>query len=187
MQTKFILAALLGGAALAAGAQTRDPVPLQQSQSGAAAQNPRVALAQPADSDDVKFLTDALRTSLAEVQMGELPAQRGSMPAVREFGAKLTADHAASAREIRGMLETMNATVPSEPSVEAQGHHTALARLSGAEFDTAFLTLMIESHEAAIEAYSAQTHANPNEQLKDFAQKSLPTLREHLGTAISLR
>jgi putative membrane protein len=81
----------------------------------------------------------------------------------------------------------LRVTIPSEPTVEAQGHQAALEKLSGAEFDAAFVPLMIASHEEAIEKYSAQTHANPNEQLAELAASALPTLREHLAIAESLR
>jgi len=39
----------------------------------------------------------------------------------------------------------------------------------------------------AIEQYGAQTHANPDRMLADFASKGLSMLREHLETAESLR
>ena len=46
---------------------------------------------------------------------------------------------------------------------------------------------MIASHKEALEAYGAQTHANPDRALADFASKGMAMLREHLATAESLR
>ena len=143
------------------------------------------------NAEDLEFLTEALRTSLAEVQMGELAAQRGHDPRVRAYGAKLKTDHAAQAAELQQLLKPLNVTVPEEPSAEAQAHYAALARLSGEEFDSRFVEMMIASHTEAIEKYGAQTHANPDRALHDFAAKSLPMLREHLAiariTALSAR
>ena len=170
-----------------ASAQTRSPGGLQQSQSTVAAESPNAAGApQNTDSEDVEFLTEALRTAIAEAQMGQLAQQRGSAP-VKEFGKKLEADHTRAVQEIKGILGTLNVTTPAEPTVEADAHSAALAKLSGPEFDAAFLPLMVESHEKAIEKYGEQTHANPNKQLSDFAAKTLLTLREHLATAKALR
>jgi putative membrane protein len=132
-------------------------------------------------------LLDALRTSLAEAEMGKLAAERSENSDVREYGEKLQADHASSAREIERMLQSRNVTIPTEPSVEAEAAHSALERLSRADFDAAFVRLMVSSHEAAIEKYSAQTHANPNKELANLAGKALPMLREHLVIAESLR
>jgi hypothetical protein len=47
--------------------------------------------------------------------------------------------------------------------------------------------MMIWSHTEALEKYGAQTHANPNRSLSEFASKALPMLRDHLATAESLR
>ncbi len=139
------------------------------------------------NAEDVEFLLDALRTSLAEVRMGDLAAQRGSAAGVREYGAKLRSDHTAQAAEIKRLLQPLAVTIPEEPSAEAQIHHASLARLSGAEFDAAFLDAMIASHQEAIEEYGAETHANPDRSLGEFASKGVALLREHLAAAEALR
>jgi putative membrane protein len=183
----------LGGAVavFTASPQTRDLVPAQlngslestHSASAEATANP----AHNVESEDAQFLLEALRTDIAEMQMGELAQQRAGNAEVRDYGEQLQADCSSSVQEMVGILQTLNVATPSEPTVEAQAHHDALARLSGAEFDAAFLATMITSHEEAIEKYSAQTHANPNKQLSHLATKALPVLREHLATAESLQ
>ena len=85
------------------------------------------------------------------------------------------------------MLEPLNVTIPTEPAVEALSQIAALTRLSGEEFDAAFIQMTIWTHTDAIERYGAQTHANPNRPLHDFATRSLPMLREHLARAEALR
>jgi len=92
------------------------------------------------DAEDVDFVLDALRASKAEVRMGELAQQRAGSAGVREYGAKLQADHTKSVQEITALLEPLNMTVPEETSVEDDAHHAALAKLSGAEFDAAFFS-----------------------------------------------
>ncbi len=184
------LGAAAAAAVFAASAQqptTRSPGGITESENAVSAESPNAAGApQSTDSEDVEFLVEALHTGMAEAQMGQLAQQRGSA-AVKEFGKKLETDHTHAVQEIKGLLGTRNVTTPAEPTVEAEAHAAALAKLSGAEFDAAFLRLMVTSHEEAIEKYGAQTHANPNKQLAEFAAKALPTLREHLATAKSLR
>jgi putative membrane protein len=142
---------------------------------------------QVAHGEEAEFLLDALRSSKAEMQMGELAQQRSKNVAVQQFGQKLRADHAKAADDIENLLEPLNMSVPAEPSTEQQSHHAALAKLSGEEFDRAFVPLMVASHREAIAKYEAQTHANPNQQVSDLATKQLPALREHLATAESLQ
>ncbi len=186
-KTTLSISALAMGLALGAAAQTRDPAPTAPNRSIVTAEAPRAPAAENKNAEDLEFLTEALRTGLAEVQMGELAAQRGNDPRVRAYGAKLKTDHAAQAAEIEALLKPLNVAIPAEPSSEAQVHHAALARLSGEEFDSRFVEMMIASHTEAIEKYGAQTHANPDRALHDFAAKALPMLREHLAEAESLR
>jgi putative membrane protein len=186
-KTALSISALAMGLALGAAAQTRDPAPTAPNRSIVTAEAPRAPAAENKNAEDLEFLTEALRTGLAEVQMGELAAQRGNDPRVRAYGAKLKTDHAAQAAEIEALLKPLNVAIPAEPSSDAQVHHAALARLSGEEFDSRFVEMMIASHSEAIEKYGAQTHANPDRTLHDFAAKALPMLREHLAEAQSLR
>jgi putative membrane protein len=186
---------VLGFAAIAGSsqAQPRDSAPPRSSQNAVAGeganatQTPPIAALQNEHGEDVDFLLAALRTAFAEIDMGQLAEERSENSDVRAYGRKLQADHAVAAREIERMLQTQHVTIPTEPSVEAEAHHAALERLSGADFDAAFVRWMIASHEEAIEQYGAQTHANPNKELANFAGKALPVLREHLVIAHSLR
>jgi len=176
------IAALVAGLAFGAQAQrVSEP------------ENPSIAVAEapPARSNQsraqVEFLVEALRTSLAEARLGELATRQSYNARVRDYGTQLRTDHTAQATQIEGMLEPLGVTIPTEPSAEALSHLAVLERLTGTEFDAAFVQLMIWSHTEAIEQYGAQTHANPDRALHDFASKSLPMLREHLAAAEALR
>ena len=173
-------------ASLTAGAAAQIPGPSDQSIVTAEA-SPRPVPADNANARSTEFLVDALRTSLAEAKMGKLAAQQSYDSEVRDYGMKLESDHTAHAGEIERLLKPLNVTIPSEPSPEALGQIAALGRLTGEEFDAAFIQMAIWTHTEAIETYGAQTHANPDRSLHDFATRSLPMLREHLAKAESLR
>lgn len=184
MKTTLPIATLTAALAFGAAAQ-RESTPVPQDRIVTAEASP-ASPGNDKSAEDVEFLLDALRTSLAEVRMGELATQRGSDMRVREYGAKLRSDHTTQAAELERLLQPLAVTIPTEPSTEAQSHHAALARLSGEQFDAAFLDAMITSHREALEEYGAQTHANPDRALGDFASKSVAMLRGHLATAESL-
>jgi putative membrane protein len=183
--TNLSIATLAAALALGTAAQTRSSTPEAQNRSivtaEASPQAPR------ANAQQIEFLLEALRTSLAEIRMGELAAQQSYDQPVRDFGTKLRNDHTAHAAELERLLEPLGVTIPTEPSAQALSQLAALERLSGEEFDAAFIQMMIWSHTEAIDKYGAQTHANPDRALHDFASKSLPMLREHLATAEALR
>ena len=186
MRTETRLSIALLTLSLATGATAQIPGPSDQSIVTAEA-SPRGAPTDTATSRSTEFLLDALRTSLAEARMGKLAAQQSYAQPVREYGMKIESDHTAHAGEIERLLAPLNVTIPTEPSAEALSQIAALTRLSGEEFDAAFVQMTIWTHTDAIESYGAQTHANPDRSLHDFATRSLPMLREHLAQAEALR
>jgi putative membrane protein len=187
--TNLSIAAVAATLALGAAAQTRTtvPEPKPQNQSIVTAEASPEAARDNKSAAQLEFLVDALRTSLAEARLGELATQQSYDERVRNYGTRLKSDHTALASEIERMLEPLGVAIPTEPSAEALSNHAALARLSGEEFDAAFVQMMIWSHTESIERYGAQTHANPDRTLHDFASRSLPILREHLAAAEALR
>jgi putative membrane protein len=183
--TNLSIALLMAG--VAAGSAAQIPGRAPDDPSIVTAEAPRVAPADNASARNSEFLLKALRASLAELRMAELAAQQSYDQKVRDYGTKLKSDHTAHAGEIERLLEPLDVTIPTEPSAEALGQLAALTRLSGEEFDAAFVQMMVWTHTDAIERYGAQTHANPDRSLHDFATRSLPMLREHLALAESLR
>lgn len=183
-RTTLSIAALTTGLALGLAAQPRVSEP--ENRSIAVGEAPPAARANhnPAQAE---FLLEALRTSLAEARLGELATQQSYDARVRDYGARLRSDHTAHATELERLLEPLGVTIPTEPSAEALSQQATLERLTGKEFDMTFVQLMIWSHTEAIEKYGAQTHANPDRALHEFAAASLPMLREHLAAAEALR
>jgi putative membrane protein len=182
--TTLPLAASTAGLVLGAAAQPRVSEP--ENRSVAVAETPQAARG-PQNPAKAEFLVEALRTSLAEARLGELATRQSYDPRVRDYGTRLRSDHTAHAQEIERLLEPLGVTIPTEPSAEALSAQAALERLTGKEFDAAFVQQMVWSHTEAVEKYGAQTHANPDRALHEFAAASLPMLREHLATAEALR
>jgi putative membrane protein len=58
-----------------------------------------------------------------------------------------------------------------------------LLTLKGADFDHAFMKHMVSDHQEAIALFEREAKDGKDPELKDFASKTLPTLREHLKMA----
>ena len=185
--TTILLTASLAGAALGAAGQTRGPAPPPQDQSIVTAEASPRAPTDTTNARSTEFLMDALRASLANARMGELAMEQSGDQRVRDYGTRLKKDFASHAADIQQLLMPLDVPIPTQLSTEAISHLAALARLSGKEFDMAFVQQMIWTHTDAIERYGAQTHANPDRSVHEFAAASLPMLREQLAKAEALR
>jgi putative membrane protein len=143
------------------------------------------ALAQ-SDAATAKFVTDAVRSNIAEIRMGELAQQHGQSAEVRAYGETLAADHKTGLQKTSALAKTLGITPPSEPSDEATKMYTSLSKLSGEKFDREFTAHMIAAHENNLDKYEEQTRYGGNPQVVALARDTLPTLEKHLGMAKSL-
>jgi len=61
-----------------------------------------------------------------------------------------------------------------------------LQTLHGKAFDEQYMNGMVEDHEKAVKLFQQEEHSGHNAELKQFAQKILPTLQEHQKNALEL-
>lgn len=76
----------------------------------------------------------------------------------------------------------------SDDALQAQsGSQRRLQNLSGVEFDRAYVKEMISDHRKAVSRFELASQHLPDSELKEFATKTLPTLRTHLDHALRLQ
>jgi putative membrane protein len=136
--------------------------------------------------NDASFVEEAIEDNLAEVQLGQLAAQRTQSDAVRMFGETLWQDHADALQRARKIAEAMNVDAPAQPSADARRKYAALTKLAGRDFDAAFARQVVSDHEAAIAKYRAQTDSE-EEAVASYVADALPMLQDHLTKARALR
>ena len=79
-----------------------------------------VTFAAASQADEQVFIKDAVQGNLAEVQLGELAAQRSENDAVRKFGETLRTEHQAALKRTTNVAKSLQVEPPTEPSTEAQ-------------------------------------------------------------------
>jgi putative membrane protein len=132
------------------------------------------------------FIKEAIQGNLAEVQFGELAAQRAESDEVRKLGETVRVDHHAALQRATNLAKSLKVEPPSEPTTEAEGFYDGLAQLSGAQFDAAFVSYMITAHEAEIATYSRVANSN-DDAVAAMIADTLPKLRSHLAAAQALQ
>jgi len=92
------------------------------------------AAASAASQADKSFITDAIQSNLAEVQMGQLAQQKGQSDAVKSFGSMLVNDHQANNDKAKQVASQLGVTPPTHPSAKQKSEYVKMAKLSGAAF-----------------------------------------------------
>lgn len=137
-------------------------------------------------SPEAKFLAEAIRDDVGEIQLAELAQQRGQDRAVRELGQMLEAQNTATMQEAAALAGELDVIPPTQPSVAFTKKHETLSKLSGAEFDRAFIAEVIANCEQAIAKFSAQAESGGTK-VAALAEDTLPVLKEQLEKAEMLR
>jgi putative membrane protein len=133
---------------------------------------------------DKTFITKAIQGNLAEVDMGKLAQKQGGSQGVRDYGMTLQQDHSAALQKAKAAAKAAGVTPPSAPSSQQKADYDHLAKMSGPQFDRAFLEHMVKDHKKDISEY--EKAAKNKDQIGSYASEALPTLRKHLQTAESL-
>jgi len=139
------------------------------------------ASAQSLSSQDRSFLQDAAKGGMREVHMGHLAMEHGSSQAVKDLGQRLVTDHTKGSEEVTALAKKKGVTLPSDTNPSMP-----LAKKTGADFDREFAKDMVEDHQKDIMAFEKEAASGSDPDVKNFASKTLPTLREHLSIAQSL-
>ena len=137
-------------------------------------------------SQDRDFIMEAAMGGMMEVELGRLAAQQGMSEAVKQFGQRMVDDHSKANTELMSIASTKGITLPTALDDKHREHVTKLSAMSGAEFDRAYMKMMVNDHNKDVKAFERQSTRGADADLKAFAGKTLPTLQEHLQMAKTL-
>jgi putative membrane protein len=135
---------------------------------------------------DQTFVHMASSGGLAEVQLGQLAAERAASPDVKQFGQRMVTDHTKANQELAEIARNKNMPVATDLDPKHQAMEDKLAKLQGAAFDREYLMGQVADHEQAVALFKNQVKEGKDADLKTFASKTLPTLQDHLKTVRAL-
>ena len=143
---------------------------------------------------DREFVEEQLALGNTEIELGRMAQERGTHPDVKEFGAMMVREHQAAAEELRpigSQLGTAAGALGTEAREEAREELTELreelAQLTGRDFDRKYIEEMIDDHEAGIRDLESRVENAANADVRTWASRTLPKMRQHLERAKSIK
>lgn len=133
--------------------------------------------------EDKVFVTTAGMAGLYEVQAGNLALQKAESAGVRAFAQRMITDHGKANAELAQLATAKGLALPAELEGEHEKAVEHLNTLSGAEFDKAYMQHMLGDHQKDIAEFEKASTSATDADIKAFATKTLPVLREHLTLA----
>jgi putative membrane protein len=129
---------------------------------------------------DEAFMKKAASGGMAEVKLGEVAKEKGSRKDVKDFGAMMAGDHGKANEELKSLAQKKGVTLPPGPTGKHEAAVNKLSKLSGEEFDKAYIDEMVKDHENAVKEFEQVSGSAKDADVKAFATKTLPTLKTHL-------
>jgi len=128
---------------------------------------------------DKMFLRKAAEGGLAEVQLGQLAAQKASSQDVKDFGQKMVSDHTQLNTEMAPIAQSMGVKVPTKLSKEDQAEYDKLSAMSGDDFDKEYLSFMVKDHHKDLREFRTEAQTASDASLKAAVDKGAKVIYEH--------
>lgn len=121
----------------------------------------------------------ALQGNSVEQALGEMAMERSANREVEEAARMIASDHKKAEGELRKATLT---ALPQNPQLNAEQKalQAKLERLSGAEFDKAYINAMVMAHEKDLAMYKQQSKIAPTEALRLYFTETTPVIERHL-------
>lgn len=130
--------------------------------------------------DDSTFVDKASTAGRMEVAAGKVAMTRARHDDVKKFAARMVEDHTKANSELLTIVSDARIAIPEKLTPEQEKMLMHLSADTTKDFDKEYMKHMVEDHEKAVELFTKASKEVKNEKLKAFAEKTLPTIKEHL-------
>jgi putative membrane protein len=151
-------------------------------------QNPGTVGAAPAVSTD-EFVKIVAVSDMFEIQSSQLALSKQPDADTKPFAEKMVQDHTMTTRELKSLVDSgkVKATLPTALDDAHQKKLDELRAKNGKDFDQAYDQTQLQAHQEAVDLFQKYSASGDNPDLKQWAAKTLPHLREHLAMAQKLK
>jgi putative membrane protein len=132
------------------------------------------------NAPDGDFILEAASGGLMEVELGKYASTNAASARVKEFGRMMVTDHTKANTQLKVIAGKKNVTLPAAPTGPHQTHISDLTAKKGADFDKAYVAMMVDDHKEDISKFQEEAKNGKDPDVKAFASSTLPVLQKHL-------
>jgi putative membrane protein len=135
------------------------------------------------------FVREAAMSDMFEIQSSQLAGQKADDPQTKSFAQKMVTDHTKTSSELKSMVQdgkVKGVDLPTDMSSSQKSMLDKLKALNGKDFSKQYHSDQVSAHKDAVSLFERYGKGGDNAELKDWANKTLPTLQDHLKMAQDL-
>lgn len=137
---------------------------------------------------DMKFMMLANSSNMMELELSQIAAERATNQAVKDFATMMVQHHTTTGQEMKQLLSGKGAMIPDTAMLARHRNRiNTLQNMQGADFDKAYMRIMVDAHEEDVDEYEDETKDARDADIRAFATRMMPTLRTHYDKAKEVR
>ncbi len=137
-------------------------------------------------NDDKRFAKGAELAAMTDLEMAKLAQQKASSDAVRQYAAKIVDEGSKASDDLKQAAEKSSIAVPDSLDSKHSERVDKLSKLSGPEFDRAYLKDQVKDQEAEVREFQREADSGADQNMKQFASKNLAAVQKRLDAAKEL-
>jgi putative membrane protein len=119
-----------------------------------------------------------------EIDSSRLAVDKAHSPKIRDFARQMISDHRKAGEDFTDTLtkdrKDKDKPVPNdEPNADQKKALDALNNAPEKEFDKTYVDTQVKAHDDTVSLFEDYAKNGDDQALKDFAQRTLPTLKNH--------
>lgn len=134
----------------------------------------------PLGPGDRDLLVRVKYAGLWEIPAGQMAAERGTDPRVREIGADISEEHKELDQLAEEAAEQLGVPLPDKPMAQHQAYLNRMEDGFGGGFDDVFVQLLREQHGLVYPIIAYARAGTENELIREFASTSEVFIQRHM-------
>jgi putative membrane protein len=176
----IVIASLILDSSAALAQMTGNPAGLSPDTPGIESATPAPTFA---NNQDKLFVRQIAIGNRAEADLGKFAAGKASASGVKDFASRMQKDHSDSLERALKAGKAAKMDIPKEVDAEHKRIRDELSKLSGTDFDKAYLTAQMQDHQKTANLLLWQLSYGQNSELIRYSADTLPVVLDHLDHA----
>jgi putative membrane protein len=133
------------------------------------------------------FVKEVAISDMFEIESSKVAQDKGNA-AEKSFASQMITDHTKTSTELKGLVSSGKVKAELPPALDSS-HQSKLDQLkgeSGKDFSSDFDSMQVSAHKDAVSLFERYAKGGDNADLKNWAGKTLPTLKHHLEMSQNL-
>jgi putative membrane protein len=128
---------------------------------------------------DAKFIREVAADNMLEIQMAQLAEQKAQSSSVKQFAERIISDHQRMQSDWTSMASGSGYSFKPGIGKNHRSKLNKLQKLSGREFDRAFITQVVQDRKDYIDYFEKEGRAAHSAQVRQLVNRDVATLRTH--------